>query len=40
MPYLNSNGLKIYYETEGEGPPLILIHGFASNLEQNWKQTN
>jgi len=40
MPYLNNDGVKIYYETEGEGPPVIMVHGFASNLEQNWKQTN
>ena len=26
MPYSQSNGLRIYYETYGEGPPLVLIH--------------
>ncbi len=40
MPYINNNGIKIYYEIEGKGPSVIMIHGFASNLEQNWKQTN
>jgi len=40
MPYINNNGIKIYYETEGEGPPVLMIHGFASSIEQNWKQTN
>lgn len=40
MPYINNNGIKIYYETEGEGPPIVMIHGFAANIEQNWKQTN
>lgn len=26
MPYSTSNGVKIYYETAGEGPALVLIH--------------
>lgn len=38
MPYFNNDGINIYYEIEGEGPPVILIHGFASSLESNWKQ--
>ena len=40
MPYFDNNGIKIYYEVEGEGPPVIMIHGFASSLESNWKQAN
>ena len=39
MPFFNNDGIKIYYEVEGEGPPVILIHGFAASLEGNWKQT-
>lgn len=27
MPYVDVNGLHMYYETEGEGRPLVLIHG-------------
>jgi len=27
------NGAKIYYETFGEGPPLLLIHGGAATIE-------
>jgi len=27
MPYADVNGLHMYYETEGQGRPLILIHG-------------
>jgi pimeloyl-ACP methyl ester carboxylesterase len=27
MPYANNNGVKIYYEVEGQGPPLVLAHG-------------
>jgi pimeloyl-ACP methyl ester carboxylesterase len=29
MPYANNNGVKIYYEVEGEGPPLVLVHGMV-----------
>jgi hypothetical protein len=25
--YIEANGLKIYYETYGEGEPLLLVHG-------------
>jgi len=40
MPYFDNDGVKIYYEMEGEGPTVIMIHGFASDLESNWKQAN
>ena len=40
MPYFENEGVRIYYEIEGDGPDLILIHGFASNIENNWKQNN
>ena len=33
MPYANNNEVNIYYEVEGEGPPLVLLHAFLSNLE-------
>jgi pimeloyl-ACP methyl ester carboxylesterase len=26
MPYSKSNGVKIWYEVKGDGPPLILVH--------------
>jgi pimeloyl-ACP methyl ester carboxylesterase len=32
MPYANNQGVKIYYEVEGQGPPLILAHGMTGNL--------
>ncbi|MFX1571791.1 MAG: alpha/beta fold hydrolase [Promethearchaeota archaeon] len=38
MPFFNNEGIKIYYEVEGEGPPVIMIHGWAASLEGNWKQ--
>jgi 3-oxoadipate enol-lactonase len=26
MPYASNNGVRIYYETTGEGPPMVLVH--------------
>lgn len=26
MPYSTRNGLRIYYETYGEGPPIVMVH--------------
>jgi len=40
MPYFDNDGVKIYYEIEGEGPPVVMIHGFTSSIENNWKRTN
>ena len=33
MPYVNSQGLRIHYQVEGDGPPLVLQHGFSDSLE-------
>jgi pimeloyl-ACP methyl ester carboxylesterase len=33
MPYANNHGVRIHYEVEGVGPPLILQHGFSDSLE-------
>ena len=30
MPKINRDGVKIYYEVHGSGPPLLLTHGFSS----------
>ncbi len=33
MPEARSNdGVKIHYEVEGDGPPLLLQHGFSGSL--------
>src|SRR5439155_6438713 len=29
----------IHWEEEGSGPPILLIHGFASTLARNWLET-
>ena len=33
MPYTLSYGEKIHYETEGDGLPLVLQHGFFGSIE-------
>jgi pimeloyl-ACP methyl ester carboxylesterase len=30
MPKINRDGVEIYYEVHGSGPPLILTHGYSS----------
>lgn len=30
MSTINSNGVRIYYETHGEGPPVLLTHGYGA----------
>lgn len=37
MTTFTSDGVEIYYEVHGEGTPIILVHGFASDLARNWK---
>jgi pimeloyl-ACP methyl ester carboxylesterase len=39
MPRFNSGGVTIAYETAGAGPPILLIHGFASTGRVNWWDT-
>lgn len=36
MPAFDSDGLDLVYIDEGEGEPILLVHGFASNMEVNW----
>ena len=39
MEYFNSDGLKLAYRVEGEGDPIVLVHGFASTHRVNWIET-
>jgi pimeloyl-ACP methyl ester carboxylesterase len=36
MPNFQNDGVDIAYLDEGEGEPVVLIHGFASTKEVNW----
>jgi pimeloyl-ACP methyl ester carboxylesterase len=40
MQKFNSAGVEIAYEVWGQGPPVLLIHGFASNAFVNWRDTH
>lgn len=31
MPYINRNGVQIYYETYGQGFPIVFLHPFSTN---------
>ncbi len=36
MPSFRHGTVEIAYLDEGQGDPIVLIHGFASNREANW----
>lgn len=35
--YFDAGGVRIHYTDEGEGPPVVLIHGFGANADMNWR---
>src|SRR5215467_9385441 len=36
MQRFQHNGVEIAFLDEGEGAPIVLVHGFASNVQVNW----
>ncbi|UCB43679.1 MAG: alpha/beta fold hydrolase [Dehalococcoidales bacterium] len=38
MPYAKNGDINIYYEVEGEGPPLVMLQGLTGSLE-GWKES-
>lgn len=35
--FFDSNGVRIRYTDEGQGPPIVLIHGFTASGDLNWR---
>ena len=35
-----SDGYEIAYDCQGDGPPVVLIHGFGANRNITWANTN
>ena len=40
MQSFDSDGVKIAYVDQGGGEPILLIHGFASNIAANWRDAH
>jgi pimeloyl-ACP methyl ester carboxylesterase len=40
MQSFDSDGVRIAYSDEGKGDPILLIHGFASNVATNWRDAH
>jgi pimeloyl-ACP methyl ester carboxylesterase len=36
VPYAVVNGLNMYYEVHGDGPPLLLLHGGSGSIPEKW----
>jgi len=39
VPGPQSTGLRLAFDVEGSGPPIVLVHGFASSRATNWRST-
>jgi pimeloyl-ACP methyl ester carboxylesterase len=37
--FFNSNGVQLRYVDQGSGPPVVLVHGYTSNIEHGWTKT-
>ncbi len=36
MPVVRANGIDVHYTAEGNGPPLVLLHGASSSALEDW----
>jgi|SRR5215469_362486 len=39
MSFFDSHGVQIHYDEHGAAQPVVLLHGFASNANNNWGMT-
>src|SRR5258705_11830015 len=39
MPYADNGNVRIHYQVEGEGPALVLQHGFTESV-MDWYETD
>jgi pimeloyl-ACP methyl ester carboxylesterase len=37
MPFAEVNGLRLYYEDEGSGPPLVLLNAATLTVGEGWR---
>ena len=37
MPNTDSNGVPIHHEVIGKGQPIVLVHGFSSSFDRDWR---
>lgn len=40
MPYLTVDDTRLYYEEQGEGPPLLFVHGLGSSSRDWFEQVS
>src|SRR5258708_1999602 len=38
MPYVASDGVKVYYEVNGSGPAVLFVHGSGGHHAAWWQQ--
>jgi pimeloyl-ACP methyl ester carboxylesterase len=38
LPFAHVNGLDLYYELQGQGAPIVLVHEFAGSI-RSWDET-
>ncbi len=36
MPFLDTDGVSLYYEDTGSGAPVVMLHGFTSSFAGTW----
>nr|MDQ3822476.1 alpha/beta hydrolase [Actinomycetota bacterium] len=39
MPKVDAGGVRLHYDVRGDGPPVLLLHGFSSSYRGTWENT-